>query len=57
MALQRLAEQLDQLLTIAPELALSFRVTLTAEGQRPGAETLERLNEFLEQIRPGWRLS
>ena len=57
MALQKLAERMEQLLTIAPELAFSFRVILSAEGQRPDAETLQRLNELLEEIQPGWKLS
>ena len=43
MALQRVAEQMDQLLTIAPELALGFRVTLTAEGQRFGVVLFGRV--------------
>jgi hypothetical protein len=56
MALQKLAERVEQLLTIAPQLAFSFRVILSAEGQRPDAETLERLNALLGEIHPEWRL-
>jgi len=56
MALQKLAERVEQLLTVAPQLAFSFRVILSAEGPRPDAETLQRLNELLAEIRPEWRL-
>lgn len=54
--LQRLADKVEQLLTIAPELAFTFRVTLTAEGERPSPEALARLNEVLDEIQEGWRL-
>lgn len=57
MAVQKLAERMDQLLTIAPELNFSFRVTLCAEGERVSAETLKRLNEVLAEIQQGWKLS
>ena len=56
-ALQKLAEQVEQLLVIAPELAFTFRVTLSAEGPRPDADTLQRLNELLGEIQAGWKLS
>lgn len=55
-ALQKLAEQVEELLTIAPELAFTFRVTLSAEGQRPDAETLQRLDDLLAEIQVGWEL-
>jgi hypothetical protein len=55
-ALQTLAEQVIELLTIAPELAFSFRIAISAEGQKPNQETLHRLNHLLEQIKLGWRL-
>jgi len=54
--LQRLAEKVESLLTIAPELAFTFRVVLTAEGERPSAEALARLNEVLDEIQEGWKL-
>jgi hypothetical protein len=54
--LQRLAEGVERLLTIAPELGFTFRMTLVAEGERPDAETLSRLNEVLGEIREGWEL-
>lgn len=55
-ALQSLAEQVAELLTIAPQLAFSFRVAITVEGHRPDEATLQRLNDLLEAIKPGWRL-
>lgn len=55
-ALQSLAEQIAELLTIAPHLAFSFRVAITAEGQKPDPALLQRLNVLLEEIKPGWRL-
>jgi len=56
-ALQKLAERIEQLLLIAPELAFAFRVTLSAEGQRPDPETMQRLNTLLDEVQGGWRLS
>ncbi|MCX7707207.1 MAG: hypothetical protein N2204_04290, partial [Anaerolineae bacterium] len=55
-ALQRLAERVERLLLAAPELAFTFRVALAAEGERPDAETLARLNALLAEVQPGWRL-
>ena len=55
-ALQNLAEQIIELLSLAPELSFSFRVGLSAEGQKPDPDTLDRLNALLEEIKPGWRL-
>jgi hypothetical protein len=55
-ALQILAEQVADLITIAPELAFSFRVALSAEGRKPDEETLRQLNALLDEIKPGWRL-
>jgi hypothetical protein len=33
----------------APELDFSFRLSLTAEGEKPSTETLNKLNELLQQ--------
>jgi hypothetical protein len=55
--LQRLAESVERLLMIAPELAFTFRVSLTAEGERPGPDVLARLNEVLDEIQGGWELT
>jgi len=54
--LQKLAEAVERLLTIAPELAFTFRVILAAEGKRPSADVLARLNEVLNEIQEGWNL-
>lgn len=54
--LQRLADSVEQLLMIAPELAFTFRMSLTAEGERPSADVLARLNEVLDEIQAGWKL-
>jgi hypothetical protein len=51
--LQKLAERVERLLTIAPELAFIFRVSLTAEGERPSPDVLARLNEVLDEIQAG----
>jgi hypothetical protein len=56
MAIQKLAERMDQLLTVAPELSFSFRMTLSAEGEGVSMETLKRLNEVLAEIQQGWNL-
>ena len=55
-ALQALTEKVIGLLEIAPELAFSFRIAISAEGKKPDAATLQRLNAILEEIKPGWRL-
>jgi hypothetical protein len=55
-ALQKLTERVEDLITIAPELAFSFRVALTAEGHKPDEETLQQLNALLDEIKPGWRI-
>jgi len=56
-ALQKLAERIEQLLLIAPEFAFTFNVTLSAEGQRPDADSIRRLDELLAQVQVGWRFS
>ncbi len=38
------------------ELTFTFRVALSAEGQRPDAEALRRLNGLLAEIQVGWEL-
>jgi len=54
--LQRLAERIESLLTIAPELAFTFRVVLAAEGEDPSPDVLARLNKVLDEVQEGWRL-
>lgn len=52
-ALGRLVERLDELLTTAPELVFTFRVTVSAEGQISDADILQKLNDYLGTIQPG----
>lgn len=54
--LGRLVEKLDELLTTAPELVFTFRVALSAEGQVPDDESLQKLNDILGKLKPGWTL-
>lgn len=56
LGLERLAEQADNLYLIAEGMNLTFKVSLTLEGQTPDEDTLQRLNEILSKIQPGWRL-
>ena len=53
---QQLADSIDRLLTTAPELAFTFRVTLAVEGEAPTADVLAQMNEILNEIRTGWKL-
>ena len=53
--LQKLAEAAGQLLSTAPGLDFTFRVVLSAEGELPDEETLERLNAALGEVKAGWR--
>jgi len=48
--------QAKELMMIAPELAFSFRVVLSAEGQALDEETRGRLNEVLGEVKEAWRL-
>jgi len=54
--IQQLADSLEKLLTIAPELAFTLRATLTAEGEIPTNDVLAQLNQVLEAVQPGFRL-
>ena len=54
--LPALAEAAERLLSIAPEMDFTFRIVLSAEGEQPNEETLERLNSVLEEVKSGWRL-
>jgi len=56
-ALQKLVERIEQLLLTAPELAFTFKLTLSAEGERPDTEILQRLNALLDEVQKGWVLS
>ena len=56
LALKRLGERVEELMMIAPELAFSFRVVLSAEGQALDEETRGRLNEVLGKVKEGWEI-
>ena len=48
--IQDLAEAVADLADIAPELDFRFRVTITAEGEPPSNEALEKINEALQKV-------
>ena len=48
--IQDLAGAVGDLLEIAPELDFQFRVTITAEGEPPSNELLEKINEALQRV-------
>jgi hypothetical protein len=54
--IQDFAEIVADLKREAPELEFSFRVTLAAEGEKPTADTLAKLNEMLARVSSKWRL-
>ncbi|WP_224365796.1 DUF499 domain-containing protein [Hyalangium versicolor] len=53
---QDFAETVVELKRAAPELSFSFRITIAAEGERPSAEALARLNEMLGRVSAQWQL-
>ena len=48
--IQDLAEVVADLADIAPELDFQFRITITAEGEPPSNEVLEKINEALQKV-------
>ena len=48
--IQDLAETVVDLAEIAPELDFQFRITITAEGEPPSKEVLQKVNEVLRQV-------
>ena len=48
--IQDLAEAVADLADIAPELDFKFRITITAEGEPPSKEVLEKINEALQKV-------
>ena len=48
--IQDLAETVGDLIEIAPELDFQFRITITAEGEPPSTEVLEKINEVLQRV-------
>ena len=47
---QDLAGTVADLADIAPELDFQFRITITAEGEPPSNEVLEKINEALQKV-------
>ncbi len=48
--IQDLPEAVTGLTNIAPELDFKFRMTITAEGEPPSNEVLEKINEALQKV-------
>ena len=48
--IQDLAETVIDLADIAPELDFQFRISITAEGEPPSNEVLEKINEALQKV-------
>ena len=51
--IQDLSETVPELLAIAAELDFTFRITITAEGERPSDEVLEEINEVFSKVADG----
>ena len=51
--IQDLPQAVVDLLTIAPELDFKFRVAITAEGERPSDEVLDKINEVFGGVAGG----
>jgi hypothetical protein len=54
--IQDLAETIQRLTEVAPELDFQFQLTITAKGERPSDDVLNQLNETLARINPQLRL-
>lgn len=48
--IQDLAETVGDLIEISPELDFQFRITITAEGEPPSNEVLEKINDALQKV-------
>ena len=48
--IQDLAETVADLADIAPELDFQFRISITAEGEPPSKEVLEKINDALQKV-------
>ena len=48
--IQDFAETISDLSEIAPELEFEFQITITAEGETPSQEVLNRINEAFRQV-------
>jgi hypothetical protein len=54
--IQDFAGVVPDLKRAAPELDFAFRVTITAEGDKPSGEVVAKLNKLLASISNKWRL-
>ena len=57
LGLEKLAEATSDLFSLAAAMNISFRVALTLEGQATEADTVERINQLLDGIKKGWKVS
>ena len=48
--IQDLAEAVADLADVAPELDFKFRISISAEGEPPSNEVLEKINEVLQKV-------
>ena len=48
--IQDLPERVADLADIAPELDFKFRISISAEGEQPSNEVLEKINEALQKV-------
>ena len=53
---QDFAGVLPDLKRAAPELDFAFRVTITAEGDKPGEDVIAEINKILARVSSKWRL-
>jgi hypothetical protein len=57
LGLEKLAEAAGDLFGLAAAMNVTFRVALTLEGQTTEVETIEQINQLLDGIRKGWKVS
>lgn len=50
MNIQDLTETVSDLAEIAPELEFKYRISITAEGDQPSKEVMEKINEALQKV-------
>jgi len=53
---QDFADIVGELLRLAPELDFTFRLTVTAQGERPTQGRLEQINALLRRVKEEWWL-
>ena len=57
LGLEKLAEAASKLFGLAAAMNVTFHVTLTLEGQAAEADTIEQINQLLDGVRKGWKVS